>query len=130
MGVKNGIYAILGRHPEVLPRLHTFTGGERAMYYEVVWPRGKKVVKGIRFANRLDTLEGKTIGFLWDWMFYGDVMFPMIEGELTKRYHGIKFVNYEEFGSTHGEKEADVLAGLPDKFKQNKCDAVISGVGC
>ncbi len=98
--------------------------------YEVVSPRGKKAVEIIRLAKRLDTLEGKTICELWDWIFRGDQIFPAIEKELTKQYRGIKFVSYEVFGSTHGGDEAKVLAALPDKLKQNKCDAVISGVGC
>ena len=54
----------------------------------------------------------------------------MIEKELTKRYPGIKFVSYEVFGRTHGEEEAKVIAALPDRLKQNGCDAVISGNGC
>ncbi len=98
--------------------------------YEVVWPRGKKTVETIRLAKRFDTLEGKTICALWNWVFRGDQIFPIIERELAKRYHGIKFVSYEAFGSTHGAEEAKVIAALPDKLKQNKCDAVISGVGC
>ncbi|MFC1928248.1 hypothetical protein ACFLXK_01420 [Chloroflexota bacterium] len=97
--------------------------------YEVVWPRGKKVVESVRFAKRPDTLDGKTVCNLWDWAFRGDKMFPVIEKELAKRYPGIKFVGYEEFGSIHGAREADVIASLPDKLKKNKCDAVISGVG-
>ena len=60
----------------------------------------------------------------------GDDIFPMIEEELSKRYPGIKFVSYHEFGSTHGGSEPEVLAALPAKLKQNKCDAVISGIGC
>lgn len=98
--------------------------------YEVVWPRGKKVVEVARFAQRLDTLEGKTIGFLWDWIFRGDEIFPVIERELAKRYAGIKFIGYKEFGSTHGREEAQVLAALPEKLKQHHCDAVLSGMGC
>ncbi len=98
--------------------------------YEVVWPRGKRTIEVIRLAKRLDTLEGKTVCELWDWMFRGDQMFPTIEKELAKRYPGSKFVSYKVFGSTHGSEEAKVLAALPDKLKQNKCDAVISGVGC
>lgn len=98
--------------------------------YEVVWPRGKKVTEMVPFAQRLDTLEGKTVGALWDWLFRGDEIFPMIERELAKRYPGIKFVSYHEFGSTHGGGEAKVLAALPDKLMQNNCDAVISGMGC
>ncbi len=99
-------------------------------YYEVVWPRGKRRSEAVRFARRLDTLEGKTVGELWDWIFRGDQIFPVIEKELVKRYPGIKFVNYDVFGSTQGFDEAQVLAGLPDKLKQYKCDAVISAVGC
>jgi len=98
--------------------------------YEVVWPRGKRSVETVRFAKRLDALEDKTVGELWDWVFRGDEIFPAIEKELAKRYPGIKFVSYEVFGSTHGGKEAETLGTLSDKLRQNKCDAVISGIGC
>ncbi|MFC2004361.1 hypothetical protein ACFLUK_02340 [Chloroflexota bacterium] len=98
--------------------------------YEVVWPRGGRVVESIHFAKRLDTLEGKTVANLWDWIFHGEQIFPVIERELSKRYPGIKFVSYEEFGSTIGGGGAKNIAALPDKLKQNNCDAVISGVGC
>ena len=98
--------------------------------YEVVWPGGRRTTGIIRPAQRLDTLEGKTVCALWDWVFHGDKIFPMIEKELAKRYPESKFVSYEVFGSTHGGEETKALAALPDKLKQNKCDAVISGVGC
>ena len=98
--------------------------------YEVVWPRGKRLGGIVSLAERLDTLEGKTICALWDWVFRGDKIFPAIEKELAKRYPGSRFVGYEVFGSIHGGDEAKVLAALPDKLKQNKCDAVLSGVGC
>ncbi len=84
----------------------------------------------MNLAHRLDTLENKTIAELWDWLFRGDKVFPVIEKELTKRYPGIKFADYKVFGSTHGGNEADVLAGLPEKLKQHGCDAVISAIGC
>ena len=98
--------------------------------YEVVLPRGKRTTETVRLAKRLDTLEGKTVGALWDWIFRGDQMFPVIEKELAKRYPNSKFVGYEVFDSIHGAEETKVLAALPDKLKQNKCDAVICGVGC
>ena len=98
--------------------------------YEVVWPQGKKVAKIMRFAKRLDSLQGKTVCELWDWIFRGDEVFPALEKEFARRYPGIKFVTYDVFGSTHGGGEAEVLASLPDKLKQHRCDAVISAVGC
>jgi hypothetical protein len=98
--------------------------------YSVVWPRGKKVVKLRPLANRLDTLAGKTVGQLWDTIFRGDEIFPILEEGLRQRYPGVKFVNYEVFGSTHGAEEHQVLAELPGKLKQLGVDAAISGMAC
>lgn len=98
--------------------------------YEAVWPRGKAISKIIPLAKRLDTLEGKTVCELWDYMFRGDEVFPMVEKLLSEKYPGIKFVNYKEFGRTHGADEGKVLAAFGENFKKFGCDAVISAVGC
>lgn len=98
--------------------------------YEVVWPRGKRVKTEGRLARRLDTLEGKVVCELWDWVFKGDEMFKVWEQKLPKRYPGIIFVSWREFGEIHGGNEKEVLAALPQKLKQYHCDAVICGVGC
>ena len=98
--------------------------------YDVVWPRGKSTVSGAKLAKRLDTLEGKVVAELWDWVFKGDVMFEAFEKELAKRYPGIKFISWKEFGEIHGGHEKEVLASLPEKFKKFGVDAVICGVGC
>ncbi len=98
--------------------------------YEVVWPRSRRDNGDTPYAQHLDTLEGKTICELSTRGQRSDETFPMIEKELKKRYPGIKFVNYEVFGKTHGVEEPEVIAALPGKLKQNKCDAAISGNGC
>ncbi len=98
--------------------------------YAVIWPRGKKVVKLRPLAKRLDTLKGKTIGQLWDGIFRGDEIFPVLENGLRERFPGVKFVNYDVFGCTHGSDEHQVLAELPAKLKQLRVDAVISGMAC
>ena len=98
--------------------------------YQVVWPRGKRCDSGARLAKRLDTLEGKVVCELWDWIFKGDQMFEVFEKELAKRYSRIKFVSWKEFGEIHGGNEKEVLAALPEKLKKYHCDAVICGVGC
>jgi hypothetical protein len=103
-------------------------GGEKM--YEVVWPRGKRATRDVHLAKRLDKLEGKTIGSLWNFAFRGDEIFPIINKELERRYPKTKFVSYEMFGSTHGGDEAQTIAALPEKLRQNKVDAIISGIGC
>ncbi len=99
-------------------------------HYGVVWPRGEKTVELTALAERLETLEGKTVCQLWDYLFRGDEIFPMLEEGLRQRFPGIKFIGYEEFGSTHGSDEHEILAGLPEKLKNLGADAVISGMGC
>jgi hypothetical protein len=98
--------------------------------YEVLWPRGRNTMGTASSARRLNTLEGKTICELSNRSFHSNETFPFIEKELTRRYPGIKFVSYENFGKIDGADEKKVNAELPDTLKENKCDAVIAGNGC
>jgi len=98
--------------------------------YAVVWPRSAKTVEIKPLAKRLNTLDGKTVAFLWDDLFRGDEVWPMLKGELAKRYACVTFIDHDAFGSTHGEDEGRVLAELPEKIRSMKIDAVVSGMGC
>ncbi len=98
--------------------------------YRVVWPRGKKVVERAAPAHRLDSLNGKTIAELWDFIFRGEEIFPVIEAELSARFDGVRFLSPDRFGNTHSTEEREVLAALPDRLRELGVDAVISGMGC
>ncbi|SRR5579883_3504264 len=98
--------------------------------YQVVWPRGKKIVDKVQPAPRLDTLNGKTVAELWDYVFRGEEIFPVIESELAARFPGVKFISPDRFGNTHSTEERGVLAALPDRLREMGVDAVISGMGC
>jgi len=98
--------------------------------YAVVWPRSAKAVEIKPLAKRLDTVDGKTIAFLWDDLFRGDEIWPILKQELSRRYAGLNFIDHDAFGSTHGDEEHRVLSELPDKIKSMKIDAVVSGMGC
>lgn len=98
--------------------------------YAVVWPRSEKAVEVKPLARRPDSLDGKKVAFLWDYLFRGDEIWTMLQEELPKRYPGMSFVGHEEFGSTHGDEEHRVLAELPGKLKALGIDAVVSGMGC
>jgi hypothetical protein len=98
--------------------------------YRVVWPSGQRVHDGKGLARRLDTLEGKKVAQLWDWVFKGDKMFEIWEQELPARFPGVEFVSWREFGEIHGANEHQVLAELPDKLREFGVDAVITAVGC
>jgi len=51
-----------------------------------------------------------------------------LEG-VSKRFPGVKFVGYEEFGNFHGAREAQVSAAIPAKLRAHGADAVIVGIG-
>jgi hypothetical protein len=103
--------------------------------YEVVSPLGEPVVKQVSMAPRLQTLEGKTIGEIWNGGFRGDESFPLIEKMLRERYPTVKMIPYTEFplvtiASLHPETKAKTLQGLRSKLKEKGCDAAIVGNGC
>src|SRR5260370_41528146 len=98
--------------------------------YQVVWPRGKKISDRAASAARLDNLNGKTVAELWDYVFRGEEIFPVLGSELAGRFTGVKFLKPDRFGNTHGSDEREALAGLPDKLRERGVDAGISGLGC
>lgn len=98
--------------------------------YAVVWPRSERSIEIKALAPRLGSLEGKTVAFLWDYLFRGDEIWPALSQELGRRFPNMRFIGWEEFGSTHGDEEHKVLAELPGKLKTLKVDAVVSGMGC
>ena len=99
-------------------------------HYEALWPRSPRQSKLKPLAKRLDTLEGKTIAQVWDFVFRGDEVFAALEEGLKDRFPNIRWISYREFGSTHGSDERQVVASLADKFKALEVDAMISGMGC
>jgi hypothetical protein len=98
--------------------------------YAVVWPSGERKLKVRPLAKRLDTLAGKTIAQLWDYLFAGDEVFAALEAELAKTYPDTKWVSWREFGSTHAVNEKELLASLPQRFKELGVDAAISCMAC
>jgi len=111
---------------------HFFTQRRRTLqepYYKVVWPLGKSAYKPITLKPRPANLDGLKICELSDYGFKAEVIFPLIRELLKQRYPNIKFVDYTVFGNTHGMKEEEVIAELPEKLKEHNCDIVISGVG-
>jgi hypothetical protein len=95
-----------------------------------VWPRGERGRRLRPLAKRLDTLAGKTVAQLWDYLFAGDEVFSSSRRSLRAQYPGVKFVSWREFGSTHAVNEKELLASLPKRFKELGVDAAISSMAC
>ena len=97
--------------------------------FDAYWPRSPRQTQLKPLAKRLDTLRGKTVAQLWDYVFRGDEVFALLEEGLKERYPDIKWVSWKEFDPTHGNSEHEVLAALPKRFKELGVDAAISGMG-
>lgn len=98
--------------------------------YDVVWPRSPSGVQPRRHADRLASLDHARIAFLWDYLFRGDELFPILEAELRRRHPSCEIVGYEEFGNLHGSDEKARVGRLPDDLRTRGVDAVVSGMGC
>jgi len=98
--------------------------------YDVVWPRGTKRVERQALAPRLPSLEGRTLALLWNHVFRGDEILPVVERELRSRYRGLNVVSWSTFGSIYGAEERRTIAALPERFRELGVDGVISAVGC
>jgi hypothetical protein len=90
---------------------------------------GKTVTDTVTPASRIENLKNITICELSDYGFRAEEIFPLIRASLSKRYPGIKFTEYANFGNIHGPQETEIIAGLAERLHQYGCDAVISGVG-
>ena len=98
--------------------------------YAVVWPCGERRLKVRPLARRLDTLNGKKVAQLWDYLFAGDEVFKALEKKLAETYPDVKWVSWREFGSTHAVNEKELLSSLPQRFKELGVDAAISCMAC
>ena len=98
-------------------------------HYDVIWPLSRKATKATAAAPRAPDLNGKTICELWDVIFRGEVIYPLVREYIKAKFPNSKFVEYSEFGNVYGPRERDVVAGLADELRKRGCDAVIVGIG-
>jgi len=98
--------------------------------FAVYWPRARRAVTARALAPRLPTLAGKKIALLWDYIFRGDDIFALLQTELAKRFPGVTFIDWSDFGNIHGNDEREIVATLPDRLRALGADAVICGMAC
>ena len=99
------------------------------MNYDVVWPLAKVSATPLEMRSQFSDRGAKRIAFLWDYVFRGEILFPVLQEGLKKQFPGSEFVSYEEFGNIHGHNEAEVVAALPNRLRALKLDAVVVGIG-
>jgi len=99
------------------------------MTYDVVWPLAPVSATPLAMSSKFSDRGAKRIAFLWDYVFRGETLFPILQEGLARQFPGSEFVSYDEFGNIHGHNEREVVAALPDKLRGLKLDAVVVGIG-
>jgi hypothetical protein len=97
--------------------------------YDVLWPLSRRAVKTAAAAPRIPDLNDKTVAELWDGIFRGEVIYPLVRNYIKARFPRVKFVGHAEFGNFHGVHEHQVTAMVPEKLRAHGADAVIVGIG-
>ena len=91
---------------------------------EVYDPSGSLAITQL-FTSRLDTLEGKTIGFISDNLWEDDRTFPVIKEYLENTYHCTVI---DQYNFPQGvEPLTAANNGIPEMLKEHGCDAAIVG---
>lgn len=97
--------------------------------FEVLWPLGKPAYETSPPNERVADLNNKVVGELWDYLFRGEEIFPVLREQLKARFPGIRFVTYDVFGNVHGPQQRELVARVPELLELHKVDAVISAIG-
>ena len=101
--------------------------------FDVVSPAGLEAVKVIQARPRLPDLNGKTIAEVWNGVFKGDTVFPLLRKLLKQRYPDINIVPYTEFyhlpGSDVPAHQRALVEEVVGQLQARGCDAVITGMG-
>ena len=99
----------------------------------VISPLGLPATQNKGIAPRLDSLDGKTIGEVYNHHFKGDQMFGLYRQLLKQRYPGVRIVPYTELPASFvggdpasHRRAAQEVAALA---KEKGCDALITGNG-
>jgi hypothetical protein len=101
--------------------------------FSVISPEGLPLGATGGVSRQLDSLEGKTIGEVYNNHFKGELMFRTYRRLFEQKYPGIRVIPFDEFpivyvgGDAASQKKvAKEIAALA---KERGCDAIITGNG-
>lgn len=99
----------------------------------VVNPAGLQAVQSAHPVPRLPDLNGKTIAEVWNGVFKGDVVFPLVRRALQRRFPAVHIIPYTEFyhlpGSDVPAEQRARVREIVDAARAKGAHAVITGMG-
>ena len=99
----------------------------------VVSPEGLPLGATRNVTPHLDTLDGKTIGEVYNNHFKGELMFQTYRRLFKERYPGVKIIPYTEFPIVYvggdAESQKKIAKEIAALAKEKGVDAIITGNG-
>jgi len=99
----------------------------------VISPEGLPQGVTRNISQHLDTLEGKTIGEVYNNHFKGELMFHTYRRLLKEKYPGVKIIPYDQFPTVYvgGDPASQkrIAQEVAAVAKAKGCDAIITGNG-
>ena len=99
----------------------------------VISPEGLPLGVTKNIAAHLDTLDGKTIGEVYNNHFKGELMFQTYRRLFTEKFRGVKIIPFTEFPIVYvggdAESQKKIAKEIADLAKLKGVDALITGNG-
>jgi hypothetical protein len=99
----------------------------------VISPEGLPLGATTNISSHLDTLDGKTIGEVYNNHFKGELMFQTYRRLFREKYKNIRIIPYDEFPIVYvgGDPESQkrIAKEIAAIAKQKGVDAIITGNG-
>ncbi|BAS26213.1 hypothetical protein LIP_0356 [Limnochorda pilosa] len=102
------------------------------MTWQLVNPEGVVAIEPVNIAERIDTLEGKTVGLKWNGKPNGNLFLDRIAELLEENVEGVNIIKFYEVepstvpqsaGDADAERKADIIARYhPDIVIGSQCD--------
>jgi hypothetical protein len=98
-------------------------------HYAVLSPLSRKNAGTTAAAPRLADLNDKTVCEIWDGIFRGETIYPLVREHIRGKFPRVRFVDPSAFGNFYGARDREILSALPEKLKAHGVDAAIVGIG-
>jgi hypothetical protein len=97
--------------------------------YEVFPPTGLVAQDAVPVNRHPSSLSNKTVGFVWDYLFKGPILFDALRELIDAQFAGVRYIDYDYFGDIHGLDSTRVVEELPEKLHAAGVDVAVVAVG-
>jgi hypothetical protein len=119
--------------PDTRPVQRFIGGAAMTEKIAVISPEGLPQEGARNISRHLDSLDGKTIGEVYNNHFKGELMFRTYRSQFSKKFRNVKVIPFDEFPIVYvggdPESQKKIAKQVAALAKERGCDALITGNG-